>query len=180
MKKVLSLVPALVLCLSLCACGGQKGEIGATYTSNGVEFTLNHVEFTDAMDNWGGANDNYWMPLPDDADRNQLANTLSPKSEDDVICVISYTAKNVSKGDKLIDDRGELNYDNGYKYDDGGLTYRVSATGVWSDLDGGLMLKQLKENAYEFRVYMVVPKALVENTDKSLTYTLFGVEFDLR
>lgn len=181
MKKAISLLLALVMCLSLCACGSsQKGEIGTTYTSNGVEFTLNYVEFTDAMDNWGGANDNYWMPLPADASRNQLAHAVSPKSEDDTICVISYTAKNVSKNDKTIDDRGELNYDNGYQYSDGGLTYRVSATGVWSDLDGGLILKQLKENAYEFRVYMVVPKALVENTDKSLTYTLFGVEFDLR
>ena len=180
MKKAFSLFLALVMCLSLCACGGQKGEVGTTYTSNGVEFTVNYIEFTDAIDNWGGANDNYWMPLPADANRNQLANARSPKSADDTICVISYTAKNVSKGDKLIDDRGVLNYDNGYKYDDGGLTYRVSATGVWSDLDGGLMLKQLKENAYEFRVYMVVPKALVENTDKSLTYTLFGVQFDLR
>ena len=180
MKRAISLALVFVLCLSLCACGGQKGEVGTTYTSNGVEFTVNYIEFTDAIDNWGGANDNYWMPLPADANRNQLANARSPKSADDTICVISYTAKNVSKGDKLIDDRGELNYDNGYKYDDGGLTYRVSATGVWSDLDGGLMLKQLKENAYEFRVYMVVPKALVENTDKSLTYTLFGVQFDLR
>jgi len=180
MKKTISLLLALVLCLSLCACGGQKGEVGTTYTSNGVEFTVNYIEFTDAIDNWGGANDNYWMPLPADANRNQLANARFPESADDTICVISYTAKNVSKGDKLIDGRGELNYDNGYKYDNGVLTYRVSATGVWSDLDGGLMLKQSKENAYEFRVYMVVPKILFENTDKSLTYTLFGVQFDLR
>ena len=180
MKKAVSLILALVLCLSLCACGRQKGEIGSTYTSNGVEFTLNYVEFTDAMDNWGGANDNYWMPLPDDAVGHQLENALTPKSADDTICVISYTAKNVSKYDETIDERGLLNYDNGYKYSDGGLTVRFSADSVWNDIDNGLVMKKLKEDTYEFRAYMVVPKALVENTDKSLTYTLFDVEFDLR
>ncbi len=180
MKNLLSALLALSLCLSLCACGGQKGEIGETYTSEGVEFTLNYLEFTDAMDNWGGANDTYWMPLPDDAWGNRLANARTPKSEDDTICVVSYTAKNVSKYDTVIDDRGKLNYDNGYTYSDGGLTFRVSETAVWNDIENGLTLEKLKEDEYEFRVYMVVPKALVENTDKPLTYTLFGVEFDLR
>lgn len=180
MKKVFSFILLAIMSVALVACGGKKGEIGTTYTSNDVEFTLNHVEFTDTMDNWGGANDNYWMPIPEDAGRNQVANAVSPKSEDDTICVISYTAKNVSKNDKLINERGTLDYDDGYTYDEGGLTYRVSEEGVWSDLDGGLMLEKLNENAYEFRAYMVVPKALVENTDKSLTYTLFGMTFDLR
>lgn len=182
MKKKLLLALASLMCISLCACGGssKKGEIGTTYTSNGVEFTLNYVEFTDTMDNWGGANDNYWKPLPEDAGRNQLANAVTPKSEDETICVISYTAKNVSKSDKTIQDRGTLNFDNGYTYDEGGLTYRVSAEGVWSDIPSGLMLEQLKENSYEFRVYIVVPKLLATETDKSLTYELFGIEYDLR
>ena len=101
-------------------------------------------------------------------------------SEEDTICVISYTAKNVSKNDIVIDDRGMLNYDNGYTYSDGGLSYRVSPTGIWDDIEGGLVLEKLKEKDYEFRVYMVVPKALVENMDKPLTYKLFGIKFDLR
>lgn len=180
MKKKLSLFLILAMAFCLSACGSQKGEIGQTYTSNGIEFTLNYVEFTDAMDNWGGANDSYWMPLPNDANQNQLSHALSPTSSDDTICVVSYTAKNVSKNDKTIKERGELNYDNGYTYSDGGLTYRVSEEGVWSDINNGLILQQLKENSYEFRAYMVVPKELVENTDKSLTYTLFGVKYNLR
>lgn len=185
MKKILVFVLSLMLCLLVCGCGNNKatGEIGQTYTSNGIEFTLNYVEFTDTMDNWGGANDTYWQPLPEDltgADRNRIANAVSPQSEDDTICVISYTAKNVSKTDKTIDDRGTIDYDNGYTYSDGGLTYRVSSTGVWSDIPNGLSLKKLKEDAYEFRAYIIVPKVVVTETDKSLTYTLFGEKFDLR
>ena len=183
MKKLLALLLVTIMALSLVACGGSKskGEIGETYTSDyGIEFTLNYIEFTDAIDNWGGANDNYWKPLPEDANRNQLANALSPKSEDDTICVISYTAKNASKYDRIIDEVGTLDYDNGYTYSDGGLTYRVSATGVWSDIPGGLSLKKLKDDSYEFRAYIVVPKVVATETDKSLTYTLFGQEFNLR
>lgn len=180
MKRTISFILALVMCLSLCACDRIKeGEIGTTYTSNGVEFTVNYIEFTEAMDNWGGANDNYWMPLPEDAFGHQLENAVTPRSEDDIICVVSYTAKNVSKYDITIDDIGQLNYDNGYYYNDGGLCYRVSPTGVWKNIDG-LVLKKLKDDSYEFRVYMIVPKLLATETDKSLTYKLFDIEFDLR
>lgn len=180
MKKIFSLLLILTMILSLCACGGgSNNEIGKTYTSNGVEFTLNYVEFTEAMDNWGGANDNYWKALPKDANSHQIENARTPKSTDDIICVISYTAKNVSKSDKTIDDRGTLNYDNGYQYSEGGLSYRVSSEGVWADIPGGLRLEKLKENSYEFRAYIVVPKVVAES-DKPLTYKLFGKKFNLR
>lgn len=182
-KKFIILLLSVGICLSLVAYGSGSGgknlEIGNTYTSNGVEFTVNYFEFTDVMDNWGGANDNYWMPLPNDAVGHQLENAVSPKSSDDTILVVSYTAKNVSKSDKTIKDRGTLDYDNGYTYSEGGLSYRVSPTGVWSDLESGLVLEKLKENSYEFRVWMVVPK-VVADSDKSLTYTLFGEKFTIR
>lgn len=179
-KKILELFLVAAMVLSLCACGNDGGDnkIGETYTSNGVEFTLNYVEFTDCMDVLGGANDNYWKPLEND-DRTRHLDGMTPKSEDDIICVISYTAKNISKDDITIDDNGTLDYDNGYTYSDGGLTYRVSPTGVWKDLEGGLRLKKLKEEAYEFRAFLVVPKVVTE-TDKPLTFKLFGKTFDLR
>ena len=181
MKKCILLVLSLAMLLSLCACGGgnSNSEIGKTYTSNGVEFTLNYIEFTEAMDNWGGANDSYWMPLPEDASGHRLENAVSPKSTDDIICVLSYTAKNVSKDDKTINKTGTINYDNGYEYSDGGLSYRVSPTGVWSNLSSGLVLQKLKEESYEFRAYIIVPRVVTE-TDKTLTYKIFGHEFNLR
>jgi hypothetical protein len=182
-KRLMSILLVVTMFITLCACiqsPPQKGVVGTKYTSEGVEFTLNYVEFTDAMDDWGGANDNFWKPLPENPSKNVLDNAVEPKSSDDTICIISYTAKNISKEDKVIDARGTLNYDDGYKYSEGGLSYRVSAEGVWDEIDNGIVLKKLKENEYEFRAYMVVPKELVENTDKSLTYELFNVEYDLR
>ena len=181
MKKLLALFLAVIMSISVAACGGSANhQIGETYTSNGIEFTLNYVEFTDVMDNWGGANDTYWMPASDVDRERHLDKLVSPQSPDDTICVISFTAKNVSKNNKTIDDIGTLDFDNGYIYSDGELCYRNSPTAVWQNLPYGLNLEKLKENAYEFRAYMVVPKKIVTDTDKTLTYELFGKAFNLR
>lgn len=195
MKKKSAIAVALIICtvilFSFSGCfGGKTGEIGQTYTSSGgVEFTLNAVEFADVIDGWGGANDDFWKPLDESncnignryatVEEYQKAHGLVPESEDDVIVFISYTAKNVSKNDKVVDDIGVLNYDDGYEYSDGALAYRVSEKGVWKELPGGITLEQLKDNKYEFRAYMIVPKEVAES-EKSLTYTLFGYEFELR
>ena len=180
MKKIIALLLTFIMCISLCACGKiEDVAMGTTYTSNGVEFTLNYIEFTDCIDNWGGANDFYWMPLPNDATGHRLENAMSPKSDEDTICVISYTAKNISKSDKGIKDKGTLNYDNGYIYSDGGLSYRNTPTAVWQDIPNGIVLEKLKGKSYEFRSYIVVPK-IVTQTEKPLTFKLFGKTFNLR
>lgn len=84
------------------------------------------------------------------------------------------------KTDLTIDDRGTIDFDNGYTYSDGGLAYRVSPTGgVWKDIPNGLILEKLKEETYEFRAYIIVPKTVVES-DKPLIYELFGKTFNLR
>lgn len=191
MKKAFSLIMVVALLLSFSGCfGAKKAVIGETYTSNtGVEFTLNAVEFADAIDGWGGANDDFWKPLDENncniggryatLDAYKLAHGLAPVSPDDVIVFISYTAKNVSENDKTIDDIGTLTYDKDYDYSEGNLAYRVSEKGVWQELPNGIRLAKLKENSYEFRAYMIVPKEIAES-DKSVTYTLFGYEFEIR
>ncbi len=191
MKKALSLIMVVAILLSFSACfGGNKGVIGETYTSKsrGVEFTLNAVEFADAIDGWSGANDDFWKPLDENncniggryatLDAYKLAHGLVPSSEDDVIVFISYTAKNISENDKIIDDIGVLDYDDGYTYSEGNLAYRSKDT-MWKEIPGGLVLEKLKGDQYEFRAYMIVPKEIAES-DKSLTYTLFGYKFELR
>lgn len=182
MKKILSVILLLSICVSLSACGTNisNNQIGETIALVDRELTVNYIEFTDVMDNWGGANDSYWMPLAEDATGHRLENALSPKSEDDTICVVSYTVKNTSKQDIIISDRGTLNFDNGYQYSDGGLSVRLTSEGVWSDIPNGVVMKKLKEKTYEFRVYMVVPKVVATDVEKSLTYTLFGEKFVLR
>lgn len=182
MRKNISVIPVVIICFILTACDTNisNNQIGETLTLIDRELKINYIEFTDVMDNWGGANDTYWMPLPTDATGHRLENAVSPKSEDDTICVISYTVKNISKQDITICDKGTLNFDNGYQYSDGGLSVRLTSDGVWSDIPNGMIMKKLKEKTYEFRVYMVVPKVLATDIEKPLTYTLFGEKFVLR
>lgn len=191
MKKILSVVLCLCIVFSLTGCiGAKKGEIGNTYTSsNDIEFTLNEVSFAEIIDGWGGANEDFWKPLDENncniggrwatVEEYALEHGLKPRNDDDRIVFISYTAKNVSKNDVIIDDIGKLDYDNGYEYTEGSLAFRLTKTAVWQENNAGLSIKKLNDTEYEFRAYMVVPKQVVES-DKSLTYTLFGYEFTIR
>ena len=193
MKKMKKLIPLLVLLVVAMGIFGsfktKKGEIGVTYkSSEGIEFTVNEISFADVIDGWGGANDDFWKPLDENncnvGKRYSLKQYkkkygLVPKDENDRIIYISYTAENLSKYDRIIDETGLINYDNGYTYSEGRLAYRVSEEGVWKELQGGLNLPKLDGGKYEFRAYTVVPKEVVES-DKSLTLNLYGYTFELK
>ena len=191
-KKIIALVLFLVVALCVfMSFKTKKGEIGTTYKSSyGIEFTVNEISFTDVIDGWGGANDDFWRPIDENncnvagnsrypLEQYKLKYGLTPTSEDDRIIFISYTAENLSKYDRVIDDTGHIDFDNGYTYSDGHLAYRVSEKGVWKELDSGLNLPKLDGGKYEFRAYTVVPKEVVES-EKSLTVTLFGYNFEIR
>ena len=62
MKKVLSLILALVLCLSLCACGSSSKTylIGETVSTDIFSFTLDAAALTIALNNV--TNDDYYLP----------------------------------------------------------------------------------------------------------------------
>lgn len=186
------LVVVLLIGILMFSAKTDTGVVGETYTKNGVEFKVNAIELANVIDGWGGANDNYWFPLTEESYKEHYsdiqrwdyegyvdAHGLAPKDEDKMIVFVSYTAKNVDKNDKTIDDKGLINYDNGYKYDEGSLAWRRSETAVWQDIPNGIVLEQLEKNEYEFRAYIIVPKEVAES-DKSLTYTLFGVEYELK
>lgn len=191
LKKLLVFVVVIAVGCGVLAFAGRdrKGEIGKKYTTkSGIEFTLNAVEFTDVIDGWGGANDDFWKPLDENncniggrytLDQYMLKYGLTPENEDDRIVYISYTVKNVAKNDIIINDVGEINYDDGYEYKEGKLAYRVSEEGVWKELSNGITIKQLDDEVTEFRAYMIVPKEVAES-DNSVTYTIFGYEFELR
>lgn len=104
---------------------------------------------------------------------------MTAKNDDERIVFISYTVKNVSGNDKIINDVGVLKFDNEDEYSEGALAYRVSAEGVWKELSSGVSLDKSNENEYEFRAYIVVPKEVAE-ADETLTYTLFGYKFEIR
>ncbi|MDD6564734.1 MAG: hypothetical protein PUF08_06605 [Clostridiales bacterium] len=190
-RKTLALwlLLSMIICLTACM-GEKKGEIGTTYTSNnGIEFTVNEIAFADVIDGWGGANDDFWKPIDENncnvggrfatVEDYKSAHGLTPKKENDRIIYISYTAENKSKYDRTIDETGDIDYDNGYKYSDGYLSYRVSEEGVWKELPSGLSLPKLDGGKYEFRAYTVVPKEVVES-DKPLDITIHGYKFKIR
>ena len=55
MKKTITLLLALVMCLSMCACGGGKGTlyaIGDTVSTDCAQLTLEALEFTDTYNSY--------------------------------------------------------------------------------------------------------------------------------
>ncbi|MDO4379567.1 MAG: hypothetical protein Q4D20_01715 [Clostridia bacterium] len=173
----------------------KTGVIGETYTDNlGIEFKVNAIEFADCIDGLRKDNDNFWLPLTKENYKKYYSNDyrfrnlnyedyksmygLIPKGKKYTLVFISYTAKNVDKEDRTIKEKGFINYDDGYKYDKGSLAWRKSEAN-WEEIPGGLIVSKLDEESYEFRAYIFIPKKIVES-DKSLTYKLFGIEYDLR
>ena len=65
MKRAISLILALVLCLSLCACGGgtQYAKIGDTVATDRIEFVLTRFEFSNHVYASGSSK---YLPISDD------------------------------------------------------------------------------------------------------------------
>lgn len=192
MKKKIKIVIALVIVIAIILpffkSRVKDGQVGETYNwGDYLEVTVNSLEFAEVIDGWGGANDNFWKPLTNDVqihdrwtpEQYMTEHGLNPTDSDKIFLCISYTAKNISKDNQTVKSIGTVDYDDGYEYNDGGFSYRKHADAVWNENSSGIVLEQLKGNEYEFRAYILVSKEVLE-TDKSLTYTLYGREYDLR
>ena len=192
MKKKIKIVIALVIIIAIILpffkSRVKDGQVGETYNwGDYLEVTVTSLEFAEVIDGWGGANDNFWKPLTTDVqihdrwtpEQYMTEHGLKPTDSDKIFLCISYTAKNISKDNQTVKSIGTVDYDDGYEYNDGGFSYRKHADAVWNENSSGIVLEQLKGNEYEFRAYILVPKEVLE-TDKSLTYTLYGREYDLR
>ena len=111
MKKALSLILALVLCLSLCACGGTTPEqtdnlsaetttppqtyynIGDTVSTNMFNFTLDAAQLTIALSN---INDETYC-LPKDYDPQADKNNPYVASVGHTFVAFTYTVENISR-----------------------------------------------------------------------------------
>ena len=97
MKKILSLLLALVLCLSLCACGGETSKetyhLGDTVSTDIFEFTLNEATFAYALNNVKG--ENFFAPkeynATNDKDNPYVADTGK------TFIAITYTITNTGR-----------------------------------------------------------------------------------
>ena len=94
MKKVLSAFLALVLCLSLCACGGgaSKGayHLGDTVSTDIFEFTLDEATFAYALNNVKG--ENFFAPKQYDAANDKKNPYVADTGE--TLIAIKYTVTN--------------------------------------------------------------------------------------
>lgn len=100
MKKALSLLLALVLCLSLCACGISPDSdpthyyrLGETVTTDIFEFTLNAAEFCIALNNVN--NDERYTPKEYDAQKDSDNPYVAPVGH--TYAAFSYTVSNLNR-----------------------------------------------------------------------------------
>ena len=152
MKKVLSLALALVMCLSLCACGSNTSKptsdvsfkIGDTITIDGFEIVVDEFEYRE---------------LPEVATVGKTLEGFATK----------VTVKNISKESKFFDyTKVKLFYDDGFLFETD-MHYTCLTNGVlylWGDDDANSNLNPLTERTYFFAFSGV--DDILDNPDKAL------------
>lgn len=182
MKKMIALLMALLVCLSLCACGGGnsvsettepteatepsivKFAVGETASTEVIEFTLNSVEFADHLSLTPG--DEYLTPISADA-----SGGLIPNDGKIFVC-FSFTVKNIGKV-KL----GTTAYNTlSLVYSDG-YTFEVDPYNTFVRTDdnfyllqrmNGLLSLDVLSDAQTYRGYIQVPTEVMEHTEEPL------------
>ena len=179
MKKALSLILALVMCLSLCACGSEEItpttepeatplEVGDTTKTDVAEFAITRFEFAkklkDATFTSGKAPDPEYL-LPTDLDQ---YNNPFAAGDGKIMISFSYTLKNIGKEAlKFNTNLGiVIDYDNSYKFEP-----KVNCIkGIYVVLGGDTTLDPLSD-ACEGRGYVMVPLEVM-NSDAPILLTV--------
>ena len=168
MKKAMSLILALMMCLSLCACGGEKttlATVGTTTGSEIVELTVSDIKFYDGE-----------YPF------------YSVEKAGHTFVTVLFTLKNIGKdnlgfwpdvvhgnGTKLPSGILYIDYSDGYKFycadvrGDDGDNYHVS---VFYEGD---LLDEVKPlgDAIGYAVAICVPNEAIENTEAPLNLNFY-------
>ena len=188
MKKALSLILALVMCLSLCACGGnedgtaveeqKKYSVNETAISSRFECSLKQVSFAERVE-VGDYSSGYMLPATEDTTISRPA-----KSGSVLLCFtanLKYTGtttiQNMCFGNGSSAIGFYATYDTEYKYTtfvasryenfgweryviyDGRGSYDCSFT-------------PLSNDTLTVRAYIELPAVVAENTDKPLDITI--------
>lgn len=178
MKKFISMLLVEIMCVSLCACGGNDIEtaespkdenavleIGDTYTSDSVEFTLERFEMAEKLSN---TMDDSFL-LPDVVSEYDSADTTPYLAEDgNVMVSYSHTINNVGKEE--IDTvlwTIELDYNGGYTYESETLDNDAFLSDdEWKATTAGRTIAPLATK--ESRGFLEVPLEVSENTEAPL------------
>lgn len=167
MKRIITLALAVLLCLSLCACGGDKGQypIGSVLSTDVVEFSISRFEYAEKLKNatfqTGKAPDpGYLLPTEEKQDNNPFE-----ADEGKIMMSFSYTIKNISK-EKItfpVNLGIIADYNNGYEFTaDANLI-----KGDYVILSETTSLDPLS-GVYEARGYIEVPLEVMENEEATL------------
>lgn len=188
MKKVLSLILALVLCLPLCACGGdsevieeqevRRYKVNETAISSRFECTLKGVKFADRVD-VGSSSSMYMRPATDDT------TTSRPAEPGNIL--LCFTAELKYTGTTTIQNMGfghgsgaigfYATYDTEYTY----TTFVASRyeNSRWESYDiyaghtsYDCSFTPLSNDTLSVRAYIELPAVVAENTDKPLDITI--------
>ena len=178
MKKFISMLLVGIICVSLCACGGNDTEttepkedenmaleIGDTYTSDSVEFTLEQFEMAEKLSN---TMDDSFL-LPDVVSEYDSVDTTPYLAEDgNVMVSYSHTINNVGKEE--IDTvlwTIELDYNDGYTYESETLDNDAFLSDdEWKTTTAGRKIAPLATK--ESRGFLEVPLEVSENTEAPL------------
>ncbi len=177
MKKVLSLLMVLALCLSLVACGkkensaaedsdakGKAYAIGETIKTEQVEFTVKEYGLDKCLSNVG--DENYMTPIkPDAEDAYVYYVSNNPYNADDehIILHFEFEYKNIGKEKIYEIDQFTVEYGDGYVFDG------VSSSARREDGSFGLIGEiEPLSGTITGRAAVKLPKEVAENEDKPI------------
>lgn len=182
MKRWLSLLLALVMCLSLCACSSSKQvNLGDTVKKGIAQITIKDVQM--ANTNYVIANntaDDFLSPIAED-DLQLGDNYIKSVEEDEAPVVITMVVENIGKSDLTIHPFDYvINYDNGNKYSSDTCYAQVENSG-WTKFDSvnTLTLEKVTSGATEIRIAVWVPNVIIDST-ASLTLDFHGFTYRIR
>lgn len=150
MRKILAMLLALVLSLSLCACGGDASDeeenktnvinvqTGEAATSDTFEFTVNNVQFAERLSLEAGK---LYIPAPG------VTGSALVAGDGQTYVVVELSVKNMSKEDvnpQDLFDAMRINYADGYLYDQSDAAWLDSAV----PMDGVFMIEPLTTDNY--------------------------------
>jgi len=189
MKKVLSIILALVMCLSLCACGSnddtgkaedksKKYRVNETATSSLFECSLTQVSFANRVEAMEHHSD-YLLPATENT------NISIPAKTGNILLCFTVNLKYV--GTKSIQNMGFGNgknvigfyatYDTSYEYTTFVASRRENYSWLhYQTFDGDVLycysFAPLSNEIYSIRAYIEMPAVVAQNTDKPLDITV--------
>lgn len=179
MKRIIALLMALLVSISLCACGGGNGvseptettvpsvvkfAVGETASTEVIEFTLDSVEFADHLSLTPG--DEYLTPIAADASGGLIPN------DGKTFVWFSFTVKNIGKVElwSTAYDTMSLIYSDGYTFevDTHNNFVRTDDNFYLLQRRNGILGLDVLSDAQTYRGYIQVPTEVMENAGEPL------------